>query len=115
MMKITDIQLALEIFEEACVLHIEATKNGDYKTGNKCHSRIMQAIAFLKSENAIGNLKDYLSHPDVGVRLWSASFWLPIDEEEGINILQDISNGSGIISLMAETTIQEWKKGNLKF
>ena len=53
MMKIKDIQTALEIFEDACIKHSEATEQGDYKTGNKYHSKIMKAIAFLKNENAI--------------------------------------------------------------
>ena len=83
-MKIKDIQTALEIFEDACIKHSEATEQGDYKTGNKYHSKIMKAIAFLKNENAITNLKDYLSSPSVGVRLWSACYWLPINEQEGI-------------------------------
>ena len=41
MMKIKDIQTALEIFEDACIKHSEATEQGDYKTGNKYHSKII--------------------------------------------------------------------------
>jgi hypothetical protein len=114
-MKIKDIQTALEIFEDACIKHSEATEQGDYKTGNKYHSKIMKAIAFLKSENAITNLKDYLSSPFIGVRLWSACYWLPVNEQEGIKVLEEIIKSPGINSLTAETTLSEWKKGNLKF
>lgn len=114
-MKIKDIQTALELFEDACIKHSEATEQGDYKTGNKYHSKIMKVIDFLKSKNAITNLKDYLSSPFVGVRLWSACYWLPVNEEEAIKVLEEIVKGQGINSLTAETTLSEWKKGNLKF
>lgn len=89
-MKIKDIQSALEIFEDARIKHSEAIEQGDYKAGNKYHSKIMKAIAFLKNENAITNLKDYLSNPNIGVRLWSASYWLPVNEQEGIRVLEEI-------------------------
>jgi hypothetical protein len=115
MMKIKDIEKALEIFEEACIKHSEATEQGDYKTGNKYHSKILKAVTFLKSENAISNLKDCLSSPFVGVRLWSACYWLPVNEQEGIKVLEEIVKSPGINSLTAETTLSEWKKGNLKF
>jgi hypothetical protein len=114
-MKIKDIKTALEIFEEACIKHSEATEQSDYKTGNKYYAKIFKAITFLKSENAISNLKNYLSSPFVGVRLWAAYYWLTVNEQEGIKVLEEIVKGSGIHSLTAETTLSEWKKGNLKF
>lgn len=115
MAKIKDIKTALEIFEEACIQHSEATEQGDYKTANKYYSKIIATIAFLKGENAITSLKDCLSSPFVAVRLWSACYWLPVDEKEGTEILTEIVKSPGINSLTAKTTLSEWKKGNLKF
>jgi hypothetical protein len=114
-MKIKDIKTALEIFEEACIKHSEATEQGDYKTCNKSYNTIVKAITFLKSKNAMSNLSDYLFNQHIGVRLWSACYWLPINEKEGIKILEEIIKSSGIISFTAETALSEWKKGNLKF
>ncbi|MBD1432699.1 DUF2019 domain-containing protein [Sphingobacterium sp. DN00404] len=114
-MKIKDIETALEIFEEACIKHSEATEQGDYKTANKYYAKIIKAATFLKSENAISNLKDYLSSSFVGIRLWAACYWLAVNEQEGIEVLEEIVKSTGIHSLTAETTLSEWKKGNLKF
>lgn len=112
-MKIKDIQKALEIFEDSCINHSEATEKGDYKKGNKYYSKIINSIDFLKKENAINNLKDYLSNPNIGIRLWSATYWLPINEQEATKVLEEIIKSPGINSLTAETTLSEWKKGNL--
>ena len=114
-MMMKDIKTALEIFEVVCIKHSEATELGDNKTGNKHYSKIMKAIAFLKSENAISSLNDYLSSPSIGVRLWSACYLLPVNEQEGIKVLEEIVKSPGINSLVAETTLSEWRKGNLKF
>ena len=114
-MKIKDIKTALKIFEEACIKHSEATEQGDYKTGNKYYAKIIKAVTFFKSENAIINLEYYLSSPFVGVRLWAACYWLSVNEREGIKVLEEIAKSTGINSLTAETTLKEWKKGNLTF
>lgn len=110
-----DIKTVLEIFEDSCIKHSEATKKGDYKTGNKYYSKIIKTGTFLKNENEISRLKDYLSSPFIGVRLWSACYWLPVNEEEGIKVLEEIVKSQEINSLTAETILSEWKKGNLKF
>lgn len=109
-----DIKTVLGIFEEACINHAEATEQGDYKNGNKYYNKIVKAVTFLKKENAINSLKDYLSSSLVGVRLWAAYYWLGVNEKEGIKVLEEIVKRKDIHSLTAETTISEWKKGNLK-
>ncbi len=90
MMKIKDIQTALEVFEEFSVKHAEATEHGDYKTVNKCYDRITKAVTFLKKENAISQLGKYLSSSSVGVRLWAACYLLPVNEQEGVKVLEKL-------------------------
>ncbi len=115
MKKIKDIETALVIFEEAAIKQAEATESGDYKTGNKYYNEIRKAVDFIKSINAINELEPFLSHGSVGVRMWSACYYLPVDESIGLKVLEDIVKDSSIHSLTAETTISEWKKGNLSF
>jgi hypothetical protein len=112
-MKIKNIETALSIFEEASIKQSEATEIGDYKTGNKFYAKIILAGNFLKNENEINQLKKFLSHKSVGVRLWSAFYMLIFDEKEGVKILEDIAIMPGIHSLTAQTTLDEWRKGNL--
>lgn len=114
-MKIKDLKTALGIFKESSIKQAEATEKGDYKTGNKCYDRITKAANYLKKENAISSLKEFLSSDFVGVRLWAAYYWLSVDENEGTRVLEEIAKSTDIHSLSAETTLSEWKKGNLKF
>ena len=115
MKKITNINTALKLFEEASIKQAEATEQGDYKTANKYYDIIIAAATFLKSEKAIDNLMPFLYNPSIGVRLWAACYLLSTHAEEGIKILEEIAKTSGIHSLTAETTLSEWKKGNLEF
>lgn len=112
-----NIESALEIFLESAIKEVEATEIGDFKTVNKCYKKITESMNYLKSKNEIYNLKDYLHNPSVGIRLWVACYWLNINEKEGLRVIENIvkSKDSGIYSLTAETTLSEWKKGNLKF
>ncbi len=93
----------------------EATEEGDYKAGNNYYNLITKAATYLKEEGAIAELKPLLKNSSVGARLWAACYLLPVYEQESLSTLEQIVKGSGIHSLTAETTISEWKKGNLNF
>jgi len=115
MKKITDIKSALTLFQEAAINHEKATEEGDFKTGNKSYDLITKAVAYLKDKDSIAELKPLLSNSSVGARLWAACFLLPVVEKQSITVLDEISKSTSILALDAETTICEWKKGNLKF
>ncbi|MBZ4043676.1 DUF2019 domain-containing protein [Flavobacterium hibisci] len=110
-----NIEIARDVFLESSAKQAEATENGDYKTANKYYDKIIKSANFIKNENEINIFYDYLSNPNVGVRLWSAYFLLPVNEREALKVLKDIVKTNEIHSLTAETTVKEWKKGNLKF
>jgi hypothetical protein len=115
MTKIKDTEAALIKFEEAAIKHAEATEQGDYKTANKNYVVITKVMAFLKEHNEMQKLSEFLNHSSDGVKGWAATYLLPIKEREAIQALEEIAKGSGIRSLAAETTLSEWRKGNLKF
>lgn len=94
MRKIKDIETALAVFEEASIKQTEATEEGDYKTGNKCYNEITKAVEFIKNEGAVENLRQFLSHTSIGVRMWSACYLLPVDEKEGEKVLKEIAKSS---------------------
>jgi len=114
MTKLKDTQSALSKFEEAAIKHAEATEHGDYKTANKSYATIVKVISFLKERDEILTLSGFLNHNSVGPRLWAAGYLLPVMENEGISVLEQITRESGIHSLTAKTALSEWRKGNLK-
>ena len=114
MTKLKDTVTALNNFENAAIKHAEATELGDYKTANKSYDVISKAIAYLKEKNEIQFLSPFLNHPSVGVRMWAATHLLSVSENDSIKVLEQIAAETGIHSLDAETTLSEWRKGNLK-
>jgi trans-aconitate methyltransferase len=113
MKKIKDIDTALEVFKEAAKVHGEATETGNYKLGNKNYDLIVKAVAYLKELNQTAQLYQLLDNINLSVRIWAATYLLPVDEKDALKVLDEASKGKGIISLNAELTIQEWKKGHL--
>lgn len=103
------------MFENAANNQALATEQGDYKVANNNYDIIVTVTEFLKENNSIDNLLNFLNHPSVGVRIWAASYLLPKHEKEGLKVLEEIAKSSGIHAFDAETTINEFKKGNLKF
>jgi len=114
MTKFKDLSTALNYFEEAAQKHAEATKEGDYKTGNKNYDKVIKAVYYLKEQGSIDELLQYLNHSACGVRLIAATFLLPKHEKRGVEVLNEISKSSGFFSFIAETTLNEWQNGNLK-
>lgn len=114
MTKIKDISTALSLFEEAATKHATATKEGDYKSGNKNYNKVVKAVSYLKEQDRIDELLQYLNHDMVGIRLAAATFLLPKHEKKGIEVLEAISKSSDFFSFIAETTLSEWRKGNLR-
>lgn len=114
MTKIKDISEALSIFQEAAINHAEATMQGNYKACNKNYALIVEAVSFLKKKNEIKALLELLKHSSAGVRSWAATYLLPVFEKEAIEALNELVKRNDIHALDAETTLSEWKKGNLK-
>jgi hypothetical protein len=113
-MKIKDINTALELFKGAATIHGECTENGNYKLANKNYDKIVKAVDYLKKESKRDYLYQFLGDLNIWVRGWSALYLLPLYEEDALKVLNIIAAGKGIVSSVAETTIQEWEKGNLK-
>lgn len=115
MKKIVDIETALKMFEEASIIQVESTENGNFKVGNKNYEKVMNAASFLKNQNSIESLFQFLNHQHKGPRLWSACYILHLYEKKAVKVLKEIIKQSGIIGSTAEITLDEWKKGNLTF
>lgn len=106
-------EAALIDFENAATSHAEANETGDYKNANKSYKIIARSVEALKMNNQLLMLGKFLDHPSVGVQIWSARYLLPIEEQKAIAVLNNLSSNPGIHALIAETTLSEWRKGNL--
>jgi hypothetical protein len=113
-MKMKDINTALTIFEDNAKMHELATDNGDYKLANKSYDKIKKVMLYLKKENKVDILELFLEHDSLGVKSWAALYLLPFFEKRAIQVLKDIAKDKGIRGFAAETTLSEWRKGNLK-
>lgn len=106
-------EAACRRFEEAALKHAEATETGDYIQANKSYQVIAKSVRYLKETNNLRQLSKLLDSESVGVRMWAATYLLPIFERNAMQILQSIASGDNIHSLTAKMTINEWRKGNL--
>ncbi|APD06392.1 hypothetical protein UJ101_00855 [Flavobacteriaceae bacterium UJ101] len=103
-------------FIEASIKHGEASKEGDYKLANKNYDKLVSILKYLKENDSIFILKKFLIHEDLNVQLWAATFLLEENEEEAIKLMTKIANQNiPHYSFDAKITLEEWKKGNLKW
>jgi hypothetical protein len=108
------IEKALKTFEEEAKKHAECTEKGNYKSGNICYSKIVKSVSVLRNENLVSKLSIFLNSSSIGVRLWSATFLLPINEKDSLRVLEEITKNLDIHSSTAKYTLSEWRLGNLK-
>lgn len=104
----------LNAFEQAACKHVEATQEGNARVCNRNYDKLVKIVSSLKKNNSLDELRIFLNHEAIGVRLCAATFLLPKYEQEASDVLEAISKGEGIISFVAEMTLKEWRKGNLK-
>ena len=113
-MKIKDIDEALSLFEKAAIEQGEASKLGKNKTANRNYDKIKNVVMYLKNNESLNRLSVFYVHPNVSVRIWAASYLLPLYEKESIKVLKEIAKMKFFGSLDAQMTIREWKNGNLR-
>lgn len=83
-------------------------QGGSYKIANREHDKIIELLHFFYQNDNMDKLVPLLDDPEVGVRLWIATYLLPIHEESALEVLRDCN------IFESEVTISEWEKGNLK-
>lgn len=113
MAKINDIDSALASFEEAVNKYGIATENGDSKTGNKNYDKAADIVTWIKSQNKIDHLLTFLNHSNEAVKMTAAFYLLEDYEKEAVKALEEVKEADGFFSFIAETTMEEWKSGNL--
>lgn len=94
----------------------KAKEEGDYKSVNSYYDIIQRIrIEMKKDPQYVVKLEPLLQHDNEYVRLEAAFDLLPILSERAENVLSELSKKRGLNGFEAEMTLQEWKKGNLRF
>ena len=115
MKAIKDLSAAITLFKEAAAKQAQGTEIGNSKMANRNYDILINIINYLKQNDSLDKLLELLEDQNVGVRIWAAAYLLPIHEKEATMVLKEIEKGSDIHSLDAETTLSEWRRGNIKF
>ena len=108
--------IELEKFICACIEKGKYEELGNSKMGNKQYTIIKSAYLSLKKAGRLDDMTGLLEHENPYVRLWAASYMLPILPTKSENTLKELSTLKGKpVAFSAQMTLQEWRKGNLKF
>ena len=116
-LQIAPIGELLKIYAAAAAAHGEATNKGDYIVGNKQHDIIVAVYRELRARGleAQRSLFGLLDHPNEAVRGMAAADALEFAPEEGAPVLESLGKSTSIHGFTARVTLEEWKKGTLKF
>ena len=103
-------------FEEMAIKSFNVGKMGDYRTSNRCGATIRKIAIKLYKNGEMEKLKPLMYSEHDAVKFEAATKLLPFYTEEAEAVLESLApkKGSSLYH-MAEVTLQEWRKGNIKF
>jgi len=85
-------------------------------TANRYFQKIKDISIEMVNSDSIFELKNLFNHENAAVRCNAAFALLPFDTFEAEKVLEELAMQRGsFIYLEARMTLQEWRKGNLKF
>jgi hypothetical protein len=108
----------LDAYRLAAMNHRAASLAGEYKAGNPQADIIARIYHELRRRGpeAQNSLLDLINDDDPGVRAWAAAHVLEIEPERGVPVLEALAQSEPWpANTNAETTLQVWRKGELKF
>jgi hypothetical protein len=107
----------IKLYEQAASEHGQAQVRHDYHAGNPAADRIAAIYRELRKRGRDHQqmLLALLTSSDPGVRLWAASHALEFEPSQGEAVLGDFLTTEGILAFDARVTLDEWRKGTLRF
>ncbi|MBI9069010.1 MAG: hypothetical protein JEZ09_17065 [Salinivirgaceae bacterium] len=114
-MEIKSIDEALTIICSQSPIHHFSSNNAQPKKANKAYNKIVAAMAYLKKNDSLLELKKLLNNKDYSIVSWAATYLIGTDTKLAINILEEIRDLKiQHISMDAKYTILEWESGDLE-
>ena len=107
----------LDAYAEAARAHAKATLEANPEEANRQYHELHSVYAELRRRGPreIRRLAPLLSDPHAGVRLWAATHLLEVDPAGSESVLRELAKQGDLIGFSAETTLDQWRKGNLSF
>jgi hypothetical protein len=104
-------------YAEAAAAHGRASAEGDHRTANAEQERLAAAYRELRSRGpeAQRALLALLDHPAPEVRSWAGAHALEFAPEQGEQTLAKLAAEGGLPGFNAETTLETWRQGTLRF
>lgn len=103
-------------YAELTKLYGDAIEAGNHKQANKVYDKLMEAYRQIKAQGALTSedFHELLFAPSMGTRLWAATHYLAISNDEAEKVLASLGEvPNSLLALSAKITLEEWKKGNL--
>ena len=107
-------------FIASAITHHELTDAGDSKGSKAAHKKAVSAMKKMRQRPDKGEsfLKEAIRHPHANVRLWAATYLLPIDPPTALarlkTIIESRDDCPWQVRGQAEAVIDLWKKGQLE-
>lgn len=107
----------VEAYVGAAAAHSAATTAGDDRPANDMAERVAALYAELRRRGSEAQrlLLVLLDHDKPGVRVWAASHALDFAPSAGEPVLRSLASEGSIVGFVAETTLEEWRSGLLRF
>ena len=103
-------------YAELSRLYGDAIEEGNHKQANKAYDKLMNVYRQIKKLGALSSTRfhDLLSSPSMGTRLWAATHYLAISNDEAEKVLASLGKvPNSLLALSAKITLEEWEKGRL--
>ena len=110
-----EVEELLKDFEETAIQQFEVQDTGNYKKSDRLLEKINKISKKLHGIGEIDTLKILLNHSHVNVRFLAACSLLPFFTKESEKVLEEIACLGKHPAFTAKMTLQEWRKGNIKF
>jgi hypothetical protein len=102
-------------YREQALAH-RANSTVDAKKANAAYAALQQVLKRMVGDGVDYLLFELYEDPNIGIQAWAAAHTLELDEARAQLKLEEISKaGVPLISSGSRITLEEWKKGNIRF
>ena len=106
----------VEEVAKLAIKSFEAQEKGNTRASDRYNLSMKKVIVDMYENGEIGSLKPLMYYNHDAVRCEVAIKLLPFFTEEAESILEELAQKRGnLIYATAKTTLEEWRKGNIKF